>query len=239
MRINDIDLSNWKNYNHVWTHSLWIINKRNNDYGDNKFHGNFVYEIPYQMMLRYTKKGDWVLDPAAGSGTTGDVAKELERNCDMYDLNPIREDIKEGDVMTYCYPRQYDLIIFHPPYSNVIKYSDKDDDLSNVSNYKEYLNKFERAVINLNKYLKPGHYFILICGEIWENKEEIPLGFYCSEIIKELGYIRKGVIVKNYGETVGGEVYNRKNKALQRYRHLKYGTWEFSFDMIWVMKKRG
>jgi len=238
MKSVNLDLNNWKDYKNVWTHSLWIIDKRNNKYGDCKFHGNFIHEIPYQMMMRYTKTEDWVLDPAAGSGTTGDVAKELGRNCDMYDLNPIRKDIKEGDTLTSHYPREYDLIIFHPPYSNIISYSNKENDLSSVKDYKEYLDKFKKAVLNLNRYLKSGHYFILVCGEVWERGEEIPLGFYCSEIIREIGYIRKGVIVKNYGDTEGGKVYNRKNKALQRYRHLKNGTWEFSFDMIWVMKKK-
>ena len=42
--------------------------------------GNFIPQIPHQMMLRYTKKGDWVLDAFVGSGTTLIECRRLGRN---------------------------------------------------------------------------------------------------------------------------------------------------------------
>ena len=33
-------------------------------------------------------EGDWVLDPVAGSGTTGEAAQNLNRNAVLIDINP-------------------------------------------------------------------------------------------------------------------------------------------------------
>ncbi len=70
-KINDINMEKWKDYDDLITDSLWIINKRDNS-GNHKgdYHGNFIPQIPYQLINRYTKKGEWVLDTFLGSGTT-------------------------------------------------------------------------------------------------------------------------------------------------------------------------
>ena len=234
-----LDLSRWKEFSN-FVKGMWIGNYRLNfleNCGNRKFHGNFIPEIPYIMMLRYTNIGDSILDPMAGSGTTGDVGKLIDRNVDMFDLNPINDDIQYADSLFKDFGNEkYDLIIWHPPYSNIIKFSDHLSDLSNYK-YSEFLEKFKLASSNITKSLKAGKYLILVCGEIYANGEEIPLGFLCSQILKSNGFIIKGIIVKDYGETQGGNIYNSKNKNLQIYRHLKYGTWEFSGDYIFVLKK--
>jgi len=70
-KINDIDLSRWKEYDEILTDSLWLLGKRDTSGAHLGWYwGNFVPQIPHQMMLRYTKKGEWVLDTFVGSGTT-------------------------------------------------------------------------------------------------------------------------------------------------------------------------
>ena len=69
--INEINLNRWEEYTEIITDSLWIIDRRDNS-GVHKawYHGNFIPQIPRQMMLRYTKKYDLVVDTFLGSGTT-------------------------------------------------------------------------------------------------------------------------------------------------------------------------
>lgn len=68
---NDLNLTNWKNLN-VWTDSLWIINQRDKSGKHSGFyHGNFVPQIPRQLISRYTRGGDVVLDPFVGIGCKG------------------------------------------------------------------------------------------------------------------------------------------------------------------------
>src|SRR5512145_3527369 len=69
--LNDLDLDNWREYGDIETNSLWLIPERDRS-GTHMadYHGNFVPQIPRQAMWRYTKKGDVLLDPFLGSGTS-------------------------------------------------------------------------------------------------------------------------------------------------------------------------
>ena len=87
-KFNDFDMKNWKNLSEIITDSLWIINKRDNSGKHNGFyHGNFVPQIPQQLISRYTKKNDLVFDPFLGSGTTAYECEKLSRNFIGIDLN--------------------------------------------------------------------------------------------------------------------------------------------------------
>jgi DNA modification methylase len=48
----------------------------------------FPRELARRCILLGSREGDWVLDPFGGSGTTGLVANELERNAMLVELNP-------------------------------------------------------------------------------------------------------------------------------------------------------
>lgn len=80
-KINDINLRRWKEYDEILTDSLWVLQKRDNSGAHvAEYWGNFIPQIPRQMMVRYTKKGDWVLDVFAGSGTTLIECRRLGSN---------------------------------------------------------------------------------------------------------------------------------------------------------------
>lgn len=48
----------------------------------------FPVSIPLQLMKLYAFPGALILDPFAGSGTTGLAAKQLGLNCHLYDIDP-------------------------------------------------------------------------------------------------------------------------------------------------------
>lgn len=62
--VNDINLLRWKEYDDIITDSLWVLDKRD-DSGTHLgwYWGNFIPQIPNQLLRRYTKQGEWVLDP--------------------------------------------------------------------------------------------------------------------------------------------------------------------------------
>ncbi len=79
--LNDLDLTRWREYDDIVTESLWHIAERDRSgphAGD--YHGNFVPQIPYQAMRRYTKQGDVVLDTFLGSGTSLIECRHLGRH---------------------------------------------------------------------------------------------------------------------------------------------------------------
>jgi|GEM_PF-2860597 len=67
----------------VWSfpeRGSWATHKGN-------YRGNWSPYIPRNLILKYTQKGDWVLDQMMGSGTTLVEAKLLERNAIGVDIN--------------------------------------------------------------------------------------------------------------------------------------------------------
>ena len=80
-KMNDLNLHRWKEYDDILTDSLWIIEKRDTSGAHSGgYWGNFIPQIPNQLLRRYTKKGEWVLDAFLGSGTTLIESKRLGRN---------------------------------------------------------------------------------------------------------------------------------------------------------------
>ena len=248
MEVNDLDLKNWRNYlGDITTDSLWLSVKKEKDgkfiipkrdflpQNSNTFHGLFIPEIPYQFIKRFTKEGEVVWDCFAGSGTTKKVADILKRQSINTDLTPVEKFIIQRDARTFIPQKQIQLIIMHPPYHNIVKFSDKEEDGSNKNNLDEFLLWFEECVNNVVKYLDKGRFLILVCGNIFLDGEEKTLGVWCKDIICKYGFKLKSHIVKDYGETKGGS----KNYNLQYYRGLKGNYNSFYGDNIFILQKDG
>lgn len=64
-KFNDLELENWRDCD-VNTDSLWLIQERTKT-GKHKnvYHGNFIPQIPNQLIRRYTKKNEVVFEPEA------------------------------------------------------------------------------------------------------------------------------------------------------------------------------
>ncbi|MDY0083105.1 MAG: DNA methyltransferase, partial [Ignavibacteriaceae bacterium] len=80
-KINDLNLNRWKEYDDLITDSLWILDKRDSSGVHHAgYWGNFIPQIPNQLLRRYTKKEEWILYPFLGSGTTMIEAQSVGRN---------------------------------------------------------------------------------------------------------------------------------------------------------------
>jgi hypothetical protein len=70
--------------------TVWSFKQRGNwATHDGRYRGNWSPYIPRNLILRYTKPGDLVLDPFVGGGTTAMEAKLLGRRCIARDINPV------------------------------------------------------------------------------------------------------------------------------------------------------
>jgi len=87
--LNDLELDCWREYSDIITDSLWQIPERDRSGAHlADYHGNFVPQIPYQAMRRYTRQGDVVLDAFLGSGTTLIECRRLGRHGIGIELKP-------------------------------------------------------------------------------------------------------------------------------------------------------
>jgi len=259
-KINDINLNRWKQYDDIRTDSLWIIDKRDSSGVHTAgYWGNFIPQIPNQMLKRYTKKGDWVLDPFVGCGTTLIEGQRLGRNGIGVELQETvaqkaRElilsepnkygamsEVITGDSATVDFraalkkheQNSVQLLIMHPPYFDIIKFSNDPRDLSNARSVNKFLEMMNKIVDNAGSALEKGRYFALVIGDKYSKGEWIPLGFLTMNEILQRGFLLKSIIVKNFEETTA----KRNQKELWRYRALVGGFYIFKHEYIFVFKK--
>ena len=257
-KFNDLDLDNWKDCD-IWTDSLWIIDGRDKSgKHSNFYHGNFVPQIPKQLILRYTKKGDIVLDPFMGSGTTAFEAEQHERKFIGIDIRrDLVEDVKRKiaknksdfsffngdscseDVKNYLKAtlgqRKIQLSILHPPYFDIIKFSNLKGDLSNAGTLKNFIDRFSLAVKNILEFQSTGSYIAVVIGDNYRSGEWIPLGFYCMQEGMKLGLKLKSVIVKN----MSGNRAKIQKEGIWRYRALTSDYYIFKHEYIFLFKNGG
>lgn len=258
-KFNDIDLGKWRN-SEVWTDSLWIIPERDKSgKHSNFYHGNFVPQLPHQLILRYTKAGETVFDPFTGSGTTAFEAESLGRNFLGIEINPQltqyitsklpsnseKYKVITGDstkkitfdevnnVLEKQQKTSVDLAILHPPYADIIKFSNLSGDLSNAKSLKEFLNKFKLVLENTVEILAPNRYLAIVIGDKYTAGQWIPLSFYCMHEAQTLGLTLKSIIVKN----MAGNRAKQNKEAIWRFRALASDYYIFKHEYIFVFKK--
>lgn len=142
--------------------------------------------IIWNLLLRYTKPNDLVVDPMAGSGTTLDVARELKRRALGYDLLITRKDIFRADARKLpLEDEKADFVFIDPPYSNHIKYSGLKECIGELSaQSEEYFKAMEKVIIEINRILRPDRYMALyICDSFKKGKPFIPIGFKIFQIL--------------------------------------------------------
>jgi len=259
-KINDLNLNRWKEYNDILTDSLWIFDKRDTS-GVHKadYWGNFIPQIPNQLLRRYTKRGEWVLDPFLGSGTTLIECKRLGRNGVGIELNKevckkaestlhkennpfkVTTKILTGNSSRIDFKtelknlkqKSFQFMIMHPPYWDIIKFSNQKDDLSNANSVSEFLNLFGKIAENIYPVLDKGRYCAIVIGDKYSAGEWIPLGFYVMQEMMKRGFKLKSTVVKNFDQTAA----KRTQKELWRYRALAGGFYIFKHEYIFLFQK--
>jgi len=260
-KINDINLNRWKEYEDLRTDSLWIIDKRDNTGVHTAgYWGNFIPQIPNQMLKRYTKKGDWILDTFVGCGTTLIESQRLGRNGigvelqetvsqkarELISFEPnnygVVSEVVTGDsaavdfkkILAKYNQKSVRFLIMHPPYFDIIKFSDDPRDLSNTPSVDKFLEMMNKIVDNASAVLEKGRYFALVIGDKYSKGEWIPLGFLTMNEILSKDFMLKSIIVKNFEETTA----KRNQRELWRYRALVGGFYIFKHEYIFVFRKK-
>ena len=136
--------------------------------------------IVWNLLQRYTKPKDLVVDPMAGSGTTLDVARELGRRALGYDVHPTRKDIFNCDARKLpLEDGKADFVFIDPPYSTHVDYGDDARDIGKLDALEPaYYEAMEKVIGEINRVLRPGHYMALYVSDSFQKgKPFCPIGF--------------------------------------------------------------
>ncbi len=216
---------------------------------DAKWRGNWSPYIPRNIMLRYSKENDLVLDQFAGGGTTLVEAKLLNRNIIGVDVNDValercREKIDfeyneangkvslyKGDArsLDFIEDESIDLICTHPPYANIIQYSnDIQEDLS-LLKVNDFLEEMKKVAAESYRVLKKDKFCAILMGDTRQKGHMIPMSFEVMRIFEEAGFKLKELIIK--------EQHNCKATGYWKTNSVKYNFLLIAHEYLFVFRK--
>lgn len=230
------------------TSSVWNFKNRG-DWATHKgdYRGNCPPQVPRNLILKYTKEHDVVLDPFCGSGTTMIECKLLNRKGIGIDVNENALKLSQKRLNFDSIPsynpklikadstnlnkiipsNKIDFIFAHPPYANIIKYSDNiQEDISRLE-LKDFLNQMSLVAKECFRVLKSDKVCSVLIGDIRKNGNAIPLGFYIMNTFIHSGFTLKEIIIKEQHNCKMTEFWKNKNPHFYLLAH----------EYIFVFKK--
>ena len=203
--------------------------------GDQNYRGATPSYIVWNLLQRYTKERDLVVDPCAGSGTTLDVARDLNRKALGYDVHPTRKDVFRVDARKLPpeLTGKVDFVFIDPPYSTHIDYGPDPRDIGKLdASGPEYYQAMEQVFSEINRILRPGRHLALYVSDSYvHGKGFYPIGF---ELFARL---------RKHFEPVDTVAVTRHNKTLEmgNYRRAaEEGNFFLrGFNYLFIFKKQG
>lgn len=223
-----------KNYPKFETTTLWDFPTQNYGdklHGDNKFNGVTPAFIIWNLLQRYTKEGDLVIDPMCGSGTTIDVCEEEKRKVIGFDIVPYRNDIIQADARNLPIDNNIaDFIFIDSPYSDNINYNDHTLNIGNIScENPKFFEELDKVAKELYRILKPKKYISWLIGDQAKNKKFTPVGFKLYQILEEYFNPVDIICVTRHNQT--------SNTNIWHYRAKKYNFYLRGFKYLLIMRK--
>ena len=240
------------------TTTVWSFKQRGDWATHNgRYRGNWSPYIPRNVILKYSKPGDLVLDYFVGGGTTAIEAKLLGRRCIARDINPgaigitkenlkftpplkllkdginrfYDPDVSVGDArdLSDIADNSVDLICAHPPYAGIIKYSSKlEGDLSSLP-LPEFLREMRKVAEESLRVLKPGGKCAILVGDARKSKHVVPIGFQTIRVFLDAGFILRELVIKRQ--------HNCKTTGFWYARSIQYNFLLLAHEYLAIFEK--
>lgn len=203
-----------------------------------KYRGNWSPYVPRNLLLKYSKEGDWVLDQFVGSGTSLVEAKLLNRNAIGVDINTnalllsennlkfesdskSRIVLKEGTAenLDFIKDNSIDMICTHPPYADIIKYSSGILGDISLLKYDDFLASMNKVASEANRVLKKNRICAFMIGDIREHGYVRPLGMDSMQIFIDNVFKLKEIIIKEQHNCRSTAYWERKKRSFYLLAH--------------------
>lgn len=122
-----------------------------------------------------------------------------------------------------------DLICTHPPYANIIKYSDgMEGDLSQLK-VKDFLKEMKKVAAESFRILKNNKFCAVLMGDTRQKGHMIPMSFEIMRIFENTGFKLKELIIK--------EQHNCRATGFWKTNSVKYNFLLIAHEYLFVFKK--
>jgi len=179
-----------------------------------------------------------VLDQFLGSGTTLIEAKLLNRDAIGVDINDLSISISKTNLdfnydttskifirkgnakkLNFIRSESIDLICTHPPYANVIKYSNNTEDDISLMCYDDFINSMNLVAFESYRVLKKGKACAIMIGDIRKNGKVVPLGFEIMSCFLNKGFKSKEIIIKEQHNCRSTEYWSKRQNNFLMLAH--------------------
>ena len=217
------------------------------------YRGNWSPYIPRNLITKYSKQGEFVLDQMCGSGTTLVECKLLGRSGIGADINldavmVTRDRLnfeyetfdKSGraEIQTYLGDARnldlipdetVDLVATHPPYAGIISYSGNplSGDLSRLE-LPTYIDAMRKVAAESYRVLRSNRYCGVLIGDTRKRRHYIPISLGVLEAFLSVGFILKEDIIKLQHKTM---------TTRQRWRGHSYDFYKIAHEHLYVFRK--
>lgn len=199
------------------------------------------------MILCYSQEGDTVLDPFIGGGTTAVEAKLTNRNFVGFDINPeavelsrrkcdFQFDTTATSVIDVADARKLplndnsvDLICAHPPYADIIHYSENIEGDLSLLPIKDFLFEMGKVADECRRVLKKGKFCAILMGDTRKKGMVQPLAFETMRVFELAGFKMKEIIIK--------EQHNCKATGYWKTNSIKFNFLLLTHEYLFVFKK--
>lgn len=167
---------------------------KNAKYLPNLKYSEFNPNVAERIVKYWSKEGDLIVDPFGGRATRAIVSTEMGRDYEGYEIAPLTYELTlnrlkyrdenfpsdmflgdtKGKYTLYlddgCKMKQTsnniaDLVMTCPPYYDLEKYEEVDNQLSSLDTYEDFLDKIYECAKNIKRVLKPNKFCAWVCGD--------------------------------------------------------------------------
>ena len=203
--------------------SIWRDLYKTKDEKELKHPASYPVSLCEKLIRTFSKNGNSVIDPFNGIGSTLVAAHNLGRPATGIDLseefcaiahqrvgNDENINIINGDSfieLDKMDANSFDLCVTSPPYWDIlnmkrsadgkasVNYSKKENDMGNMSNYRDFVSSLGNLFSKVNRVLKPSAFCLVNVMDIRKKNQFYPLHSDLAIELQKQGYIFDDIII--------------------------------------------
>ena len=195
--------------------SIWRNLTKTKEEKDMGHPASYPVSLCEKLIKTFSKNDAFIIDPFNGVGSSLVAAHNLDRKAVGIDLSQefckvaeqrIGND-KKIRIINKLEENSFDLCLTSPPYWDIlnmkrsadgkqsINYSEKSNDMGNISEYRTFINELGRLFFKVNRVLKPGAYCLVNVMDIRKKSVFYPLHSDLATELQKQGYVFDDIII--------------------------------------------